>query len=105
MKHTVTCVDFRPLRKNTLVGFARVRIPELRLVIHDIALHEKGETRWASLPAKPQVKDGALVTDDDGKIAYWTVLEFESREARDAFSRAVWAAALERFPNIAEPVA
>jgi hypothetical protein len=73
MKHTVAVLDFRPLRKNTLVGFARVHVNELKLVIHDVALHEKGTARWASLPAKPQVKDGSLVTDDDGKVAYWTV--------------------------------
>jgi hypothetical protein len=106
VKHTVACLDFRPLRKNTPVGFAGICINEMRLIIHDVTLHEKGGARWASLPAKPQVRDGAIVIDDGGKPAYWPILEFESRETRDAFSHAVWAAVLERYPNAAsEPVA
>jgi hypothetical protein len=105
MKHTLVCLDFKALPKNTLVGFARIRVNELKLVIHDVTLHQKGEARWAILPAKPQVKDGAVVIDHDtGKAAYLPILEFESREAREAFSHAVWRAALERYPNMAEPV-
>jgi hypothetical protein len=82
-----------------LVGFARIRIRELKLIINDITLHEKGEARWASLPAKPQVRDGALVADDAGKLQYVAILEFESREARDAFSRAVIAAVRRIAPD------
>ena len=37
----------------------------MRLTIRDVAIHEKDEARWAQLPAKPQVKDGALVKDAD----------------------------------------
>jgi hypothetical protein len=43
----------------------------MRLTIRDVAIHEKGEARWAQLPAKPQVKDGALVKDATGKIQYF----------------------------------
>ncbi len=92
MKHTVDCLDFRPLAKNTLVGFARIRIRELKLIINDVTLHQKGAVRWAGVPAKPQFRDGALVTGDDGKLAYVSVLEFEDRPARDAFSAALWRA-------------
>lgn len=92
MKHTIDCLGFRPLAKNTLVGFARIRIRELKLVINDVTLHQKGALRWAGLPAKPQLRDGALVTGDDGKLAYVSILEFEDRPARDAFSAAVWRA-------------
>jgi hypothetical protein len=106
VKHTLACLDFKALAKNTLVGFARIRVNELKLVIHDVTLHRRGEAHWASLPAKPQIKDGAVVIDPDtGKAAYLPVLEFEDRSARDAFSHAVWEAVLERYPSLAEPVA
>jgi hypothetical protein len=92
MKHTIDVLNFRPL-VNTLRGFAKIRIRALGLVINDVALHEKGEARWAGLPAKPQVKDGAVVTDPGtGKPAYLSILEFADRETRDAFSAAVWRA-------------
>jgi hypothetical protein len=91
-KHTVECLGFKPLARNTLVGFAKVRISELKLVINDVALHQKGDSRWAALPAKPQIRDGALIKDEHDKIAYLPVLEFESREAAAAFSAAVWRA-------------
>jgi hypothetical protein len=101
VKHTLDCLAFRKFAKNTLVGFARIRINELKLVIDDVSLHEKGEARWASLPAKPQVRDSALVADGNGKLAYVAVLEFETREARDAFSAAVWRVVADKRPEVA----
>ena len=98
MKHTVTCHAFHPLYRNTLRGFAEIRINELRLTIRDIAIHEKGECRWAQLPAKPQIKDGELVHDEHGKLQYFHSMSFDNRAVSDAFSAAVIAALLEFAP-------
>jgi hypothetical protein len=99
-KLTVRCDDFRALRRNTLVGFAVVTVAELRLTIRDVAIHQKADSRWAQLPAKPQVKDGALIKDAaTGKIAYTPVMEFTNKAVRDAFSAAVIAAVLEQAPD------
>jgi hypothetical protein len=98
-KLTVTCADWRPLRRNSLLGFARVRVAELRLTIHDVAVHQKGAALWAQPPARPWLKDGALVTDDSGKAQYSPILEFGSREVREAFSRAVVLAVMEFAPD------
>jgi hypothetical protein len=99
-KLTVTCESFHPLARNTLRGFAEISIAEMRLTIRDVAIHQKGASRWAQLPAKPQIKDGALVKDPgSGKIQYTPVMEFDSRAVRDAFSIAVIAAVLERAPE------
>jgi hypothetical protein len=103
MKHSIDCVNFTPRRKNTLIGFADITIRELKLTIHDVALHEKHGARWAQLPSRPWVKDGALVTDEAGKFQYSPVLEFEGKETRDAFSRAVWSAVLARHPAEVAP--
>jgi hypothetical protein len=100
-KLTVTCLSFKPLRKNTLRGFADIRIAELRLDIKDIAVHAKGGGRWAALPARPMIdKDGAVIRDrQTGKIAYANIFEFTDRETRDAFSRAVVEAVSKLVPE------
>jgi hypothetical protein len=97
-KLTITCQGFHPLVRNTLRGFASITIAELKLTIHDVAVHEKGESRWAQLPAKPQIRDGELIRDDAGKVQYWPILEFSSRAVRDAFSVRVVEALLEFAP-------
>ena len=102
MKHTIDCLAFKPLAKNTLRGFARIRIRELHLIVNDVTLHEKGGSRWAGLPGKPQIRDGAVVTDERDKTAYAPVLEFENRAAGDAFSEAVWRA-VEAMASLEEP--
>jgi hypothetical protein len=98
-KLSLVCDDWRPLVKNTLRGFCRVDFMELRLTIHDIAIHQKGERRWAQLPAKPQIRDGTLVTGDDGKVVYHPTMSFDSRAVADAFSAAVIAAVLVYAPR------
>jgi hypothetical protein len=97
-KLSVSCRAFHPLHRNTLRGFAEIRIDELCLSIRDVALHQKGDARWAQLPAKPQVRDGALVRDDSGKVQYIHMMDFDSRAVRDAFSAAVINAVLEFAP-------
>ena len=89
-KLTVECVEFKVLEKNTLRGFAEIRIPGMRMRIKDIAIHEKGGRRWAALPGKPQIdKNRQVITDASGKVQYTPVLCFESRAVADAFGEAV----------------
>ena len=98
-KLTLTRTEFRPLKRNTLIGFANVAIAELKLEIKDIAVYEKAGKRWAQLPAKPEVRDGALVKGGDGRIAYVPIMSFTTRAVADAFSAAVIRAVLELFPE------
>ena len=54
--------EFRPLLKNTLIGFARVKMPS-GLVFHDVSIHRHGDSAWASPSAKPQIgRDGTHIT-------------------------------------------
>jgi hypothetical protein len=100
-KFSITVLDFKPLHRNTLVGFANIRIAEMHLEIRDVAIHVKGGSRWAQLPAKPMIdRDGAAIRDSTtGKIAYTNLFEFTDRATRDAFSHAVIAALLDACPN------
>jgi hypothetical protein len=101
MKHTIRCRGFRALAKGSLVNFATVYINELRLLVHDVSLHRKGDARWALLPAKPMVRDGRHVADAaTGKPQYVPILEFDDRETRDAFSAVVWAAVIDEHPEL-----
>jgi hypothetical protein len=101
MKHTIQCRGFRALAKGSLVGFAIIHIRELHLVIYDVALHRKGASRWAQLPAKPMLRDGRHVADGaTGKPAYVPILEFDDRETRDAFASRVWAAVIDKHPEL-----
>ena len=88
-KLTVTCTNWRPYHKNILCGFALVRIAELGVKIHEVAIHRKADRTWAALPARPRLKGTEAITDDNGKILYAITLEFDRREIADAFSRAV----------------
>jgi hypothetical protein len=74
-------IDWRAFVRNTLRGFASIKIEEMRLVVKEVAV-----SRWAQLPARPWVKDGQVVTDEaTGKLKYQPTLEFDSRTVANAF--------------------
>jgi hypothetical protein len=52
-KLTVRVESFTPRCKNTLRGFATVKIAELHLIINDVAIHTKNGQTWAQLPSRP----------------------------------------------------
>jgi hypothetical protein len=101
MAFSIECENFKPFAKNTLRGFATINIPDIRLRVRDVAVHRKNGSTWAALPAKPQVKDGAVVTKD-GKAQYVHILEFTDRSVGDAFSKAVVDAVLKLDPKALE---
>lgn len=92
-KLTVEVLDFRPVERNTLLGFATVRIPALRMTIRDVAIHTSHGKRWAGLPAKPMLDNDGKAVKKDGKILYNSILHFDTKAVSDAFSAAVIAAA------------
>jgi hypothetical protein len=98
-KFTVRVDAFKPLRSNTLYGFATINIPELHLKIIDLTVHEKNAARWVGLPGNAQIdREGNVRRDDRGKIAYTPVIEFTDKQTRDAFSARVIASLLEFAP-------
>jgi hypothetical protein len=46
-----------------LRGFDDVRIRQMRLVLHELAIHEKNGKAW-QMPSRPWVKDEQVVTGD-----------------------------------------
>lgn len=95
---------FRPYHSNTLRGFITIVIPEIKLRIVDLTVHEMNGKRWISMPGKPQLdRDGNVRKDpQSGKILYTSVIEFTSKEVRDRFNQRVIAALLEIEPGVFE---
>lgn len=93
--------EFKAVRSNSLRGFARVRMPS-GMILHDVALHQRGDERWASPPGKPVVgRDGTQIVKA-GKAVYSPVISFASKELRDTFSSAIVAAVEAAHPEAFE---
>lgn len=81
--------DFRPMRKGSLLGFAKVELPS-GMVLCDCVIMSSDRGPWVGLPSKPQIgKDGMALTDSNSRIKYSPVVEFSSKEIRQKFSDAV----------------
>jgi len=94
----VSLTDWRPLRRNSLLGFASIRVGAL--LIKDVTLHSNKGKRWAGLPAKPRINAGGeIMKDERGKILYTPVIEWTNRETADRFSNAVIAAVESLHPG------
>ena len=82
--------EFTAIRKNTLRGFAKVRLAS-GMILHDIAVHVGSDDKaWASPPSKPMLdREGQALRDQTGKIRYSPVIGFATKEQRDRFSDAI----------------
>ena len=95
----VSLLAWKPFPKNSLRGFATVRLGK-SLSVKDVAVHCSHGRRWAQLPAKPKVgADGMAMKNEAGKIQYVPILEWTNREAADAFSEAVIEAVEREHPG------
>jgi len=88
----VHLVDWKPIVKGSLRGFAKVRLGRT-LLVNDVPVLFSNGRAWAGMPGKPLIgADGTGLRDDKGKQRYAPVLEWTSRDASDRFSEAVIAA-------------
>jgi hypothetical protein len=94
--------EFVPVPRNSLRGFARVRLPS-GLVLHDVSIHVKGDSSWVAPSSKPMIaRDGPVIKGPDGKIKYSPVVSFATKELRDKFSASVIAAMRAHRPDMLE---
>ncbi len=95
----ISLIAWKPMRKNTLLGFATVRIGAA-LSVKDVSVHTKNGKRWASFPSKPIIdRDGNTQRRDDGRVQYVPVLEWLDRDTADRFSNGVIAAIEREHPG------
>jgi DNA-binding cell septation regulator SpoVG len=92
--------DWREMRRNGLLGFAKVEFPS-GLVINDVTILQGERGPWASPPSKPMIdRDGNALRDDKGKIRYVPMIEFTSREVRNKWSDSVIEAIRAAHPEV-----
>lgn len=96
----LVCVAWRPLRKNTLVGFADLLLPRAGLVLVECSYHERDGAAWCSPPARE-------IRDASGARTGWKdCVAFQDKAARRAWSDAAVAAVQEwrrTHPEAEEP--
>ncbi len=93
-------LDWRPMPRNSLLGFAKVEFPS-GLVINDVTILKGERGPWASPPSKPMVsRDGTVLKGDDGKIRYVPMIEFASKETRTRWSDSVIEAMRAAHPDV-----
>jgi len=99
-RHAAVVEEFSALRKNTLRGFAKVRLAS-GMILHDVAIHAgDGDKAWASSPSKPMLdREGQVLRDAEGKVRYAPMISFATKEHRDRFSTLVVDAVRETNPE------
>jgi len=93
----VVILDWKPLAKNSLLGFVKLRLGALEII--DVTIHCKEGSYWAGLPSKAQIDRDGNTRKADGKVQYSPVIAWSTKEARDRFSASVIAALREKHPN------
>ena len=96
----VIITEWRPMRKNSLLGFCSVRMPS-GMQIADNSVHQRDGKLWVSPPGKPQLdRDGVAIRDaTTGRIKYGPIVTFETKAIGDRFSSQVIAALRRGFPD------
>ena len=54
----IKVISYLPVKKGTCIGFITVRLTQIGLEIRDCVIHQKNNSRWIQLPAKPYKQDG-----------------------------------------------
>jgi hypothetical protein len=98
----VSLISWKSIQKNSLRGFAKVRVGKA-LVINDVSVHCSHGKRWASLPSKPLINaDGTAKTGENGKVVYVPVMEWADRETAYSFSSGVIEAVEREHPGVTQ---
>lgn len=88
---TITCVNFKPLRRGSLLGFADLELSS-GLVILECSFHEANGRRWVNPPGRPMLDADKRPIVKDGKLQYAPVIEFRDKPTRYRWSDAAVAA-------------
>jgi len=102
---TFKLLDFRPLAKNTLRGFASGRLDFGGggvIEVNDLAVHQVNGRSWVSWPSRPLLdRDGVALRDEAGKVRYSPPLfRPADRALADRLSDAIVAAVRRAHPEV-----
>lgn len=98
--------NFRPLPRNTLLGFLDVVVPDLGITILGVSLHQRDGRWWVAPPGRPEMgQNGVQLLRHDGQRRFAPIFEFANRLAHDRFSDAVVTALRATIPDALFPAA
>jgi hypothetical protein len=94
-------IDWRPVRKGRLYGFASVEIAPIGLKVAEIPVLKGDKSGpWACLPTKPRLDgNGQQLRESDGAPRYDRFLTWSSKRREGDFSAAVVALVRRRHPQ------
>lgn len=75
---SIECINYKPVNKGSLLGYADLFVPKMGLEIFGCSLHQKEGRRWVNLPSKEY-------TNDMGEKKYAPVVRFREKSHTDAF--------------------
>lgn len=80
---SVTIINFKPMGRGTLQGFADIFVPKMGLEFYGITYHKKGTQEWVNLPQRE------VIEKETGAKKYMHQVRFKERSHQDAFSKTV----------------
>jgi hypothetical protein len=90
---------WRPLRRNTLYGFASISIPALGLDFDDVT-PSAGIATVGEFAGRPMIDaDGGALRDERGKIRYASPIRWATNGLASRFGERVIALLLKHHPN------
>ena len=100
MSPPISISEWKPRVSGTLRGFCTAHLPS-GMVLHEVAIHTRNGSWWASPASKPMVgKDGVVLRDDAGKVRYSPIVSFADKQTRDRLSQAVVSALRRAHPEV-----
>ncbi|MGO9530566.1 MAG: hypothetical protein ACLP3B_05230 [Syntrophobacteraceae bacterium] len=81
---SVLITSYKPYQKNTLQGFATIRLTNIGFEIRDVTIHQKNGSRWIQLPAKLVQRPA-----DQGGDHWFAIVDFYDKARKDQFQAAV----------------
>lgn len=79
---SIECLDYRPVNKNSVLGYFDIRLTKQHLEIYDCVLLQKDGKRWVSMPNKPH-------TDAQGNKRYLPVVRVYEKDLQRPFMEAI----------------
>jgi hypothetical protein len=94
----VRLLKFVPLRKNALRGFCDIELPIGMRIFGCPVLVSRGRA-FATFPGQPLLDRAGHHVQIDGKGQFTKIMEWNSRDLSDAFSKALVALVREQYPD------
>jgi hypothetical protein len=99
MGERLRLVDWHPIKKGKVIGFALVEFP-CGLRVHDVPVLQGRDGPWAALPTKPRLDaERRQQRDMEGRLTYVPVLSWTTQRLEKAFSARVVALVAAAHPE------